>query len=181
MDGGRIGAGLAGFGLAGRYFHAPFLRAAGIDLRAVVTSRASDVASDAPGAEIVASFDALIARKDITLVIIATPNALHYAQAKAALEAGKHVVIDKPVTPTAGEARELAQLATSSGVVAAAYHNRRWDSDYLTLKSLLDGSYGHTAPLHDELELSPPAIAQRLARAPRTGERYALRSRPALD
>ena len=138
-----IGVGLAGFGLAGRYFHAPFIGAAGLDLRAVVTSRANDVHTSLPQAEVFGSFDALLEHKDIALIVIATPNALHYQQACAALEAGKHLVIDKPATPTASEARELAKLAASRGLVAAAYHNRRWDSDYLTMKRLCaDGVIG---------------------------------------
>lgn len=132
-----IGAGLAGFGLAGRVFHAPLATASGFAIRAVATSRADEVRAKLPGADVVGSFEDLLARPDVELVIVATPNALHAAQARAALEAGKHVVIDKPATPTAAEARALDALARSKGLVASVFHNRRWDADMLTLRDLL--------------------------------------------
>ncbi len=134
-----IGVGLAGFGLAGRYLHAPLIRAAGMAVRAVATSRTAEVQADFPDAETVSDFGALTTRGDIDLIVIATPNALHAAQARAALEAGKHVVVDKPVTPTAAEARSLQALADSRGLKLAVYQNRRWDSDFLTVRSLIDG------------------------------------------
>lgn len=133
-----IGVGLAGYGLAGRVMHAPLIRAAGLSLRAVATSRTDAVRAEHPGAEPVSSFEALLARGDIALIVVATPNALHADQARAALEAGKHIVVDKPVTPTAAEARALAALAVARGLVAAAFHNRRWDSDFLTVKAALE-------------------------------------------
>ncbi|KAE9410331.1 NAD(P)-binding protein [Gymnopus androsaceus JB14] len=75
---------------------------------------------------------------EIGLVLIGTPNDTHYALAKAALEAGKHVLVDKPVTPTVKEAKELGELAKAKGKVLYAYQNARWNQDYLALKKLLD-------------------------------------------
>jgi|HigsolmetaAR203D_1030402.scaffolds.fasta_scaffold00482_20 Predicted dehydrogenases and related proteins len=129
--------GLIGFGLAGRYFHAPFLRLAGFDVAAVVTSRRDEVHSVFPQADVLPDVDSLLGRNDIDLVVIASPTQAHYGQARAALEAGKHVVVDKPVAVTAEEARTLAQLARERGRVLSVFHNRRWDADFLTLRKLI--------------------------------------------
>src|SRR5262245_54181255 len=122
-------AGLVGFGLAGRYFHAPLVRAAGIRLAAVVSSQADVVREVLPDATVLPMSDALLARDDIGLVIIASPNTLHAPQAAAALQAGKHVVVDKPLCPTAAEARQLTELAARCKRTLTVFHNRRWDSD----------------------------------------------------
>lgn len=84
------------------------------------------------------NLDQVLSDTEIELVVVGTPNDTHYALAKAALEAGKHVLVDKPVTPTVAEAKELGELAKSKGKVLYAFQNRRWDQDYLALKRLLD-------------------------------------------
>lgn len=136
MRGMTLRAGLIGFGLAGRYFHAPLLTAAGIALRYVTTSRTQELASVCRDAIALDSAAALIARDDIDLVVVASPNPLHVPQARAALLAGKHVVVDKPVSITAVEAQSLADLARERKLMFAAFHNRRWDSDFLTIRRL---------------------------------------------
>jgi scyllo-inositol 2-dehydrogenase (NADP+) len=132
-----MAVGLVGFGHAGRYLHTPFLRAAGLTPRYVVTSQVQAVAHDLPDAEALPSMQALLAKDDVDLVIIATPTATHGELAAAAIRAGKHVVVEKPLAATAVEARALGQLATAHGVMLSCYHNRRWDSDFLTVKRLL--------------------------------------------
>lgn len=134
----KLKAGLIGFGLAGRYFHAPLLRLAGFDVAAVVSSRRDEIREVLPQADTLASDAELLARKDIDVVVIATPTQSHFAQARAALEAGKHVVVDKPVTVTAAEARALARLARERKRVLTVFQNRRWDADFVTLRKLLD-------------------------------------------
>jgi scyllo-inositol 2-dehydrogenase (NADP+) len=133
-----VKAGLIGFGLAGRYFHAPFLRLAGFEVAAVVSRRRDEIREVLPKADVLATDAELLARKDIDLVVIATPTQAHFAQARAALEAGKHVVVDKPVTVTSTEARSLAQLARERKRVLSVFQNRRWDADFLTLRKLLN-------------------------------------------
>jgi scyllo-inositol 2-dehydrogenase (NADP+) len=133
-----VRVGLAGFGLAGSAFHAPVLAAAGLDLAAVVTSRREEVAAAWPGADVRSDFAALIDDPTIPLVVIATPNDRHFSQAEAALAAGKHVAVDKPVALTAAEAERLTRRAKEAGLCFAAFHNRRWDGDFLTLKAILD-------------------------------------------
>lgn len=123
-----IRVGLAGYGLAGATFHAPLIRACErMELSAVLTSR------DAPGA--VRTFDELLERSD--LVVVATPNATHFDIARAALHAGKHVVIDKPFTVTVAEADELIALAHDEDRKLTVFHNRRWDADFLTVRAVL--------------------------------------------
>lgn len=130
-------AGLIGFGLAGRYFHAPLIEAAGFELRAVATSRTNEVRENHPRAAVVDSADTLIASDDVDVVVIASPNQFHFPQARDAILAGKHVVVDKPLSITSAEAESLADLARSRSVRLAVFQNRRWDSDFLTIQSLL--------------------------------------------
>ena len=123
-----IRVGLVGYGLAGSVFHAPLIFACDrVELAAVLTSR------DAP--KRVASIEELIERSD--LVVIASPNTTHFALAKRAFEAGKHVVVDKPFTVSVDEADELTALAAEEQRVLTVFHNRRWDSDYLTVREVL--------------------------------------------
>lgn len=138
-----IRAGLIGFGLGGRNFHAPFLQAAGFDLRAIATRRAEEVAAEYPGVEPIADPAALIARPDLDLVAISTPTETHEPLARAALEAGKHVVLDKPFTVEPGEAEELIALSQARGLTLTVLQNRRWDADFLTARGLVaDGALG---------------------------------------
>lgn len=135
--------GLIGYGLAGSAFHAPLIAAEPrLELAAVVTGnaeRAARVVADHPGARVVADADALWAlAAELDAVVVATPNRQHVPLALAALELGLHVVVDKPVAPNAARARELRDAAAARGLVAAPFHNRRWDGDALTLRALLD-------------------------------------------
>ncbi len=74
----------------------------------------------------------------VQLVVVSTPNETHYALAKAALEAGKHVVIDKPFAATSAQAQELVDLAAKKGLKVVPFHNRRWDGDFLTVRKLVE-------------------------------------------
>lgn len=123
-----ISVGLVGYGLAGAVFHAPLIQACGrMKLSSVLTSR------DAPHR--MSSLEEVIEQSD--LVVIASPHATHFPIAKSALEAGKHVVIDKPMTVSVEEADELIRLAAAQGGILSAFHNRRWDSDYLTVREIM--------------------------------------------
>ena len=135
-----IRAGIIGFGVAGRYFHAPLIRAAGISVAAVVTSRADAAREYLGNVDVLGSIEELLARDDIDLVAIASPNTLHVPHTTAALRAGKHVVVDKPIAATGNEVSDLDQLAVACKRKLAVFHNRRWDSDFLTIKKLIDES-----------------------------------------
>jgi len=135
----RLRVGLIGFGYAGKTFHAPLIRAtAGLELAAVASSDAGKVrATLGDGPAVMSSAQALIAAADIDLVVIASPNATHGELATLALQAGRHVVVDKPFTANAGEALQLAMLARGKGRLLSVFHNRRWDSTTRTANKLL--------------------------------------------
>ncbi|TGX52440.1 oxidoreductase [Sphingomonas gei] len=139
-----IRTGLIGYGLGGMAFHAPLIDAVPeLELAAIVTSRAALVHERYPQVQVVPDVATLLADPTIELVVVSTPNDTHFSLAKAALEAGKHVVVDKPFANTVAEAEALTALAEAQGKVLSVFHNRRWDSDFLTLRTLLDqGSLG---------------------------------------
>ncbi|MCP9234667.1 Gfo/Idh/MocA family oxidoreductase [Lewinella sp. JB7] len=135
-----ITVGLLGFGLSGRYLQSPFYRAhPGFRVGRVMTSRAAELAEVFPGLEPTDRAETVLEDPDIDLVSIATPNATHYELARAALEAGKHVLVDKPACATAAQVRELRDLAAAKGRCLYVFQNRRWDSDFLTVRQLLGG------------------------------------------
>jgi predicted dehydrogenase len=133
-----IGVGLVGYGLGGRVFHAPFIRAtAGLALSAVVSRDPAKVHAQLPDAVVVPAIEALLARPDVDLVVVSSPDALHAEHAIAALRAGKHVVVDKPLATTLADARRIVEAGARAGKTVATFHNRRWDADFLTLRRLI--------------------------------------------
>ncbi len=84
------------------------------------------------------SFDELLNDKEIELIVVNTPDYLHYEMAKKALLAGKHVVIEKPITGSLEEAEELYSIAEEKGLIITPYQNRRFDGDFMTVKSLIE-------------------------------------------
>ncbi|HEV3505418.1 MAG TPA: Gfo/Idh/MocA family oxidoreductase, partial [Actinomycetes bacterium] len=134
-----IGVGLIGYGLGGAAFHAPLVQAEPrLRLHAVATSRAEQVRRDLPGVAVVASPAELLEDPAVELVVVAAPNAVHAELAAAALRAGRHVVVDKPFTLSVAEADELIGLAAAAGRRLSVFHNRRWDSDFLTVRRCLE-------------------------------------------
>jgi scyllo-inositol 2-dehydrogenase (NADP+) len=134
--------GLIGFGLGGATFHAPFIAATpGLHLAAVMTSdptRRQGVEARYPGTAVVGTIEELLASAPrVELIAISSPNASHYPLARAALEAGRHVVVDKPFAVTSAQARELGEIAKAKGVRAMPFQNRRWDGDFLTVRKLI--------------------------------------------
>lgn len=133
----RIRVGLAGYGFSGRLFHAPFIANDPRYKLVKVMDRSSDqAAEDYPGTKVVKTFDELLT-EDIDLVIIATPNKTHAELARRAIAAGKNLVVEKPVTPTPGEAQELIDLAKEKCVLFTVYQSRRYDGDFMTVLQVL--------------------------------------------
>ncbi|NML12680.1 oxidoreductase [Sphingobium sp. AR-3-1] len=159
----RIRVGLIGYGMAGRVFHAPLIQAApGLELAAIVTSRAEEVAALDPAIRCVASANDLLADPWIQAVAVATPSATHAAIAADALRAGKHVVVDKPFALSLDEARALAALARSSGRQLAVFHNRRFDSDYLSIRAAIEeGLVGRVAHFESHFDRFRPEVRDR--------------------
>jgi scyllo-inositol 2-dehydrogenase (NADP+) len=157
-----IRVGLIGFGLAGRYFHAPLITAAGLELRAVVSTRNDEVHLAYPDVDVVASTSDLLMHHDLDLIVVASPSQFHFEHAREALSAGKHVVIDKPVSTTTTEADALIELATQKQRKVAVFQNRRWDGDFLTLRKLVDEHrLGKVAYFRARWDRFRPSIADR--------------------
>ena len=155
-----IRVGLIGYGLAGASFHAPLIGAVpGLRLASIVTSRRGDVVRDWPEVTVVADADRLLADPAIDLVVIATPDHLHAPLAQAALSAGKHVVIDKPFVTDPADGAALITLAESHGLMLSAFHNRRWDADFLTVQRVVaEGVLGDIALAELRWDRFRPAI-----------------------
>ncbi len=154
----ETGVGIIGFGLATKVFHAPFVSAVpGLRLRAIVQRKGNEAAQAYPETTIYRSTDELLRDPAIQLVVVATPNETHFALAKQALEAGRHVVIDKPFAATSAQAAELIELAHARGVVLTPFHNRRWDGDFLTLKKILaEGRLGRVVTVESHFDRFRP-------------------------
>ncbi|GGC00398.1 Gfo/Idh/MocA family oxidoreductase [Dyadobacter sediminis] len=133
-----LNVGLIGFGLSGRYFHSPFLSTnPGFKIKTVVERSKNEAQEFDPSIGNARSVDELLSDEEIDVVFICTPNDTHFPYAMDALENGKHVVIEKPFAATEEEARQLVALAEEKGLILTAYQNRRWDSDFLTVKKLI--------------------------------------------
>jgi len=158
-----IGVGLVGYGFAGQTFHAPVLAAVpGLRLAAVASSQPDKVRRDWPQAAVVPDVYALVARQDVQLVVVATPNAQHHPVARAALLAGRHVVVDKPFTLDAAEARDLAAMAAHLRRVLSVYQNRRFDADFLTLREVLArGRVGRPVYFESHFDRYRPGVRER--------------------
>ena len=140
----KIKTGLAAFGMSGQIFHAPFITThPAFELTAIV-ERSKELSKERyPSAKIVRSFEELIAMDELELVVVNTPDSTHFDYARRALEAGKHVIVEKPFTSTYAEGESLVALARAKGLMLSVYQNRRWDSDFLTVKQILsEGKLG---------------------------------------
>jgi predicted dehydrogenase len=155
--------GLVGYGYAGHTFHAPLLRAtAGLRLAAVASSDAAKVHAALGPDVAVLTPEALIARDDLDLVVIAAPNEQHHPLALAALQAGRHVVVDKPFALDALQAQALVDAAARRARVLSVFHNRRWDSDFLTLAQVLrEGRVGRPVELVSHFDRFRPQVRER--------------------
>ncbi len=158
-----IRVGLIGYGYASKTFHAPLIAGTpGMALAALSSSDDTKVHADWPTVPVVSEPKHLFNDPNIDLIVIPTPNDTHFPLAKAALEAGKHVVVDKPFTVTLSQARELDALAKSLGRLLSVFHNRRWDSDFLTVKALLsEGTLGEITFFESHFDRFRPQVRNR--------------------
>lgn len=155
---GDIGVAVIGFGLAGRVFHAPFVSAVpGLRLEAIVQRKGDEAALAYPDVRVLRSVEEAIGDPAVEMVVVATPNETHFDLGKQVLDAGKHVVIDKPFAPTSAGARELIDLAEKKGLVLAPFHNRRWDGDFLTVRKILgEGTLGRVVTFESHFDRFRP-------------------------
>lgn len=126
------------FGMSGRVFHTPFIHLhKGFELTGIWERSKSDSLQFYPYVKIYRSLDEVLADESIELVVVNTPTATHYEFAKKVLEAGKHAVVEKAFTTTVAEAEELKALAEKKNLVLSVFQNRRWDSDFKTVKKII--------------------------------------------
>jgi len=156
-------AALVGYGTAGKTFHAPLIEATeGLSLNWVVSSDPEKVHADLPDVGVFAELEHALAEPDLDLVVLATPNHLHAPQAAAALAAGKHVVIDKPFALSHAEAVDLAAQAEEANLLLTVFHNRRWDSEFLTLRKLIAiGALGEITHFESHFDRWRPEVLHR--------------------
>ena len=161
---------LLGYGFASKTFHAPLLtHVPGLRLTHIVSSDSAKVKKDYDVA-VLAKAEEAFALPEIDLIVIATPNITHFDLASKALNAGKHVVIDKPFTNTVAEATELISLARKHRRLLSAFQSRRWDADYLTLRKVLaDGALGEVAHFESHYDRYRPEPRQRWRELPGPG------------
>lgn len=135
----KIHTALCSFGMSGTLFHAPFIAAhPKFTLYGVLERSKSLAKKKYPGIKTFRTLEDLLKDDTIELVILNTPNVTHYQMAKDILNSGKHLVVEKPFTSTVTEANELIALAKEKQVTLSVFHNRRWDSDFLTVQSVLN-------------------------------------------
>ncbi|MFM2400974.1 MAG: hypothetical protein RI950_491, partial [Bacteroidota bacterium] len=129
---------LLSYGMSGRVFHAPFIQLhPEFNLVGSWERSKKNIENAYPGVQSYDSIEAVLADPSIELVIVNTPINSHFEYASAALKAGKHIVVEKAFTCNASEAQALVDLAKEVGKLIFVYQNRRWDSDFLTLKKVL--------------------------------------------
>jgi predicted dehydrogenase len=154
---------LIGYGYAGKTFHAPLIRSVpGLILSVVVSRDADKVHADLPDVQVVAQADAAIADPQLDVVVIASPNDTHAPLARAAMEAGKHVVVDKPFALDLMQARELAGIAEERKRVLSVFQNRRWDSDFLGVRqAMAQGLLGEVTHFESHIDRFRPQVRAR--------------------
>jgi predicted dehydrogenase len=161
---------MIGYGYVGKTFHAPLISVVdGLALTVVGSSRSEAVHAMYPDAR-VCSFEEAAVAEDADLVVIASPNTSHFPLAAAALEAGKHVVVDKPFTTTLADARVLVALAKKHDRLLSVFHNRRWDSEVLATRAVLEsGVLGRVSVYECHMDRYRPAVRVRWRENPGEG------------
>lgn len=135
----KIRTALASFGMSGQVFHGPLLKVnSGFEVVQVFERSKKLSEKLFPDTEIVRDFNAILKNSEVELVVVNTPDWLHYEMTRDALNAGKHVVVEKPVTQKPAEAEELLRLAEEKNLLLTVFQNRRWDNDFLTVRKIIE-------------------------------------------
>jgi len=134
-----VNTALTSFGMSGQVFHAPFLlENPHFNITKILERTKNSSATKVPEAQIVRTYQEILDDPEIDLIVVNTPNFLHFEMAKQALLHGKHVVLEKPFTNTVEEGKELIELSKQKGLVLSVYHNRRFDNGHKTVKEILN-------------------------------------------
>ena len=166
-----IRVGIVGFGFVSKTFHIPLLKATdGYRITAISSSHPHDVRAILPDVEVVTEPKALAAHPDVDLVVIASPNETHATLAEAAMRAGHNVVVDKPFTITVKQARRLAAMARKSRLLLSVFQNRRWDSDFLTIREAIRRDVvGRVVQFESRIDRFRPEVRDRWREIPGPG------------
>jgi len=159
-----IVAGLLAYGMSGRVFHGPFLSTnPHFQFRAVVERHTKTANERYPDVISYNSVAELLRDPQIELVVVNTPSYTHYELAKQALEAGKHVLIEKPAAASAREVTELFEIARAQQKHVMVYQNRRWDSDFLSVKQIVEsGRLGELIEVHFRFDRYRPVLSPKI-------------------
>jgi scyllo-inositol 2-dehydrogenase (NADP+) len=131
--------GVVGYGAAAQFMHLPFIITNPNFQLQTILQRHGDTAQEKyPSVRIVRSLDEMLTDESLELIVITTPNDSHFDYAWRALDAGKHVVLEKPFTITSADAKKLIVQAEKKNRVLSVYQNRRYVSDFLTIRQLLN-------------------------------------------
>ncbi|KAK7612047.1 putative NAD binding Rossmann fold oxidoreductase [Phyllosticta paracitricarpa] len=163
-----------GYGLSAKVFHIPFItQTPSLRLYAVLQRNPTadnDASHDHPGIQLFRDAATLLADPAVHVVVVTSLPDSHFELTKAALEAGKHVVVEKPFVPTAAEADELVRVAQSTGKLLAVYQNRRWDADFLAASRLVkDGALGRVVEFESHFDRYSPTLRVSWKAEPRPG------------
>ncbi len=138
----KIQVGLASFGMSGKVFHAPILaNHPGFHLDKIVERTKNESSKYYPNVTVVRSFDELLKDDNIELIVVNTPDPTHFEYTHKALEAGKHVIVEKPFTHTIGQGEDLINLADKHNKMLSVFQNRRWDGDFLTVRKIIENQW----------------------------------------
>ncbi|WP_395043700.1 Gfo/Idh/MocA family oxidoreductase [Flavobacterium sp.] len=154
---------LLSYGLSGKVFHAPFLSTnKGFNLYAVLERNNQKAVLDYPNIKSFSTINDLLSDNNIELIVINTPNNTHYDYTKLALESKKHILIEKPATTTPEEFIELLELSKKVNRKIFVYHNRRWSSDFMASKSIINsGKLGDIIEVHLRFDRYRPTIGSK--------------------
>lgn len=157
--------------MSGAVFHAPFIDVnANFNLYGVLERTKNEAEKRYPAIKTFRSLEDLLNDETIELVVINTPNITHFDFAKKVINAGKHLVIEKPFTATVAEAEELIQLAKEKNVVLSVFQNRRYDSDFKTVKKILnEGLLGEMVDAEIHYDRYDPNLSYKLHKEENTG------------
>jgi len=155
-----IRVGIVGFGMGGRVFHGPLTSSVeGLQFAAVVERTTNKASERYPGIITYRSLPELLADESIGLVVVTTPSGTHFEIARQVLEAGKNVIVDKPVCTTSAEIAQLMRVAAARNLLLVPFHNRRWDGDFQTVKKIIDGgSLGRLVSFESRFDRWRPEI-----------------------
>jgi scyllo-inositol 2-dehydrogenase (NADP+) len=134
----KIVVGIASFGMSGKVFHGPLLgNHEHFVLKRIIERSSNEAHALYPNAIVSGSFEDLLKDDEIEVVVVNTPDKSHYALARTAIGAGKHVIVEKPITQTVEQGEELIALARDQRVMLTVFQNRRWDGDFMTVQDVV--------------------------------------------